>query len=81
MHLISFVAEVEDQALKTVNYFRKLHNAKPLEPSPELNRAALNYAKQLLAEGKVKNSDASSGESIALKCSGEITVADAIKKW
>ena len=63
------------------NYLRKIHGAKDLKLSPSLSLSALNYAKTLLAEKRIRNSDANAGESIAVKCSQELTVGAAIKAW
>ena len=63
------------------NFFRKVHHAQPLKLSSILSLGALQNAKKLLAQGTLQSSDVSSGESVALKCSEEFTVADAVKTW
>ena len=73
--------EIEDEGLRFHNYFRSVHNARPLQLSPSLNAGALQIAKRILAQKNLQGSDMTPGESVDLKCSEELTASEAIKSW
>ena len=75
------------KALQSHNYYRTIHDTRPLRLDDDLNDKANSWALEVAREGKLKHSNiagGSYGENLWFKCtSGYSNVSDAefVKDW
>lgn len=79
-------SEGKQVGLEMHNKYRRIHNAPPMQLSPDLNDGAQRWADKLARESKLEHSGTTEqGENLALQCesgtSDAALMKKAVKSW